>query len=334
MLKNDYTKNMSEAQKNGLINSIIEASQSSNKPVSRSSRTVTSASDRERAKRQMQMKEAILEKEMSTAGGLRKIAANLANPVRQKLDYKGIFRKFAVVELIPEGVPMIYDKDLPEATAVKVGEGGAPGMIDMRGERVEITPFEIIVNPVLPYAEMYNRRFRALDRMKDRLIEGMELREDLTGFALMETAAVSGGTTPQVVAGKLDRDTLAKGFAQVEQSRLQVAGVLMTAFGTMGLRRWQYLDLDQAGMQMIRETGYLGDMWGSSFYVNDQITNGVSYVTTTPKFSAWVAIKKDVDVIPADEPKNARLGFVGYLYEGMTWHNNLGICKVTFSATS
>jgi len=43
-------------------------------------------------------KEAALARALTTEAGLRKIAANMANPVRFFLDYKGIFRKFAVVE--------------------------------------------------------------------------------------------------------------------------------------------------------------------------------------------------------------------------------------------
>ncbi len=43
-------------------------------------------------------KEAALARALTTEAGLRKIAANMANPVRFYLDYKGIFRKFAVVE--------------------------------------------------------------------------------------------------------------------------------------------------------------------------------------------------------------------------------------------
>jgi len=49
-------------------------------------------------------------------------------------------------------------------------------MIEMIGERVELEPFEIIARPKVPYRELFNRRFRALDRAKDKLIWGMELR--------------------------------------------------------------------------------------------------------------------------------------------------------------
>lgn len=288
-------------------------------------------------------KEAALARALQSEAGLRKIAANMANPVRQRLDYKGIFRKFCVVEQMPDGVPLIFDRDLPQVPAVKVGKFSTTRQVEMRGTRVELTPFEIVARPKIPYSELYNRRYRALDRAKDRLIEGMELREDLIGFALFEAAFTIGtaittgpfiGPTLINTAGPLDRDPLAQVFTQLEKNRLVVSAVLMSPFGTQGIRRLDFQNLDQVGMQEVRETGYLGSIWGADFYVSDQVTAGTAYALTTPKFLAWMPLRKDVDVIPADDPDNLRLGFVGYELIGLTVHNAFGVGKLTFSTTA
>lgn len=290
-------------------------------------------------------KEAALARALETETGLRKIAANMANPVRQRLDYKGIFRKFAVVEQMPDGVPLIFDRDLPRVPAIKVGKNGTVRMVEMTGTRTELQPFEIVARPKIPYAELYNRRFRALDRAKDRLIEGMELREDLIGFGLLESAftlgaAFVGGpgdpTAPvlQATAGPLDRDPLAKTFTQLEKNRLVCSAILMSPFGTQGIRRLTFSELDQAGMQEVRETGYLGSYWGADFYVSDQVPAGTAYCLAPPKFLAWMPLRKDVDVIPADDPDNLRLGFIGYELLGCTVHNVFGVSKLTFSTTA
>jgi hypothetical protein len=161
----------------------------------------------------------------------------------------------------------------------------------------------------------------------------MELREDLIGFGLLETA--SGlANTPVVTTGQFDRDTMAKGFAQIEKNRLPVGALLMSPFATMGIRRLQYQNLDQVGMQEVRETGYLGSYWGADFYVTDQIPQGTVYALTAPKYLAWMPIRKDVDVIPADDPDNLRLGFVGYELLGMTVFNALGVEKISFDPTA
>lgn len=197
------------------------------------------------------------------------------------------------------GVPIIYDKDLPQVPAIAVAENGSCNQVQMYGLRVELTPFETICRVRIPYAELYQRRFRALDRAKDRLIEGMQLREDLIIFSALATASAVSNTAV-TVTGALSRDGLAKAVAQIEQNRLVAGSILMTAFGTMGIRRFQYQELDQVGMQMVRESGYLGSIWGIDFYVTDQLANGQLYVMATPKFNAWLALRKEADIIPAE----------------------------------
>ncbi len=292
----------------------------------------TTYEERKAATRTQMQREAGLSQAMSSPAGLAKIASNMANPVRFRLDYKGIFRKFSLVEQIPDGVPIIYDKDIPQAPAVKVGEFGAPPIVEMEGQRVELTPFEISVKANVPYSELGNRRFRILDRAKDRIIEGMELREDLTGFGLIDSASTLANV-PTVTTSLFDVDTMAMAFAQVEKNRLPVGSVLMSSFATMGIRRLTFQSLDQVGMQEVRETGYLGSFWGADFYVTDQIPQGTAYILTVPKYLAWLAIRKDVDVIPADDPSNLRLGFVGYWHAAMTVFNALGVQKLSFNPT-
>lgn len=290
--------------------------------------------------RRLAHNERVLSKYLSTVGGLQKIAANLANPVRRQLDYKGISRKFFVVELMESGIPLIFDRDLPRVPAVKVGHAGSVNMIDMIAERVEVEDFEIAARPKIPYKELYQRRFRALDRAKDRLIEGIELREDLIAFSLFETAATTSGGNATIANGArgFDRNGLAAGFTEVEKNRLIVGSVLMPPTGTQGIRKWQWTSIDQVAMQEIRESGYLGNIWGADFYVTDQITfanddtddANTAYVMAQDKFLGWWPVRKDVDIIPADDPDNLRLGFVGYELIGMLVHNILGIAKFTF----
>lgn len=290
----------------------------------------TTAKERDAFSITAMKKEAALTQALQSSAGLSKIAANMANPVRFRLDYKGIWRKFAIVEQVPDGVPIIYDKDQPLAPAVKVGKFGTPRMIEMVGKRVELTPFEIVSRVKIPYSELYNRRYRALDRAKDRLIEGMELREDLIGFGLFQTASTLVNT-PVATAGVYDRDLQARSYNAIERSRLVVGSNLLSTAAVMGIRRLQFQDMDQVGMQEIRETGYLGSFWGADYYVTDQIPQGISYSLATPKYLAWLAIRKDVDVIPADDPDNVRLGFVGYQLIAMTVFNALGVEQMQFN---
>lgn len=290
---------------------------------------VNTSEDRQSKLAKLAAKEALISRWLRTEGGLMKIAANLANPVRFFLDYKGIARKFVIVEQIPDGVPMYYDKDLPKVPAIKVGADGSTRMIEMEGVRVYLDEFEVAARPKIPYKQLYTLKYRPIARTKDRLIEGMELQEDLLWFANFE-ASSELMNTKVVSTGDLSKPDLARTFARVEDRRLVVRNVLMSAYGTAGIRGWTFEHLDQLGMQEVRETGYLGSMWGANFWISDQIPKGTVYVTADPKFFGWQPIRKDVEVIPANDPDNLQLGFVGYELIGMILFNPYGIAKNTF----
>lgn len=292
--------------------------------------TKQASTKREAAKASMMRKEADLQAAMKSPTGLHKIAANLASPVRKFLDYIGIYRKFSVTEGWPDGMPIIYDNDIDEFTAVKIGRNGTTRIIEIEVERTTLEEFEIVVRPKVPYAELYKRLYQVMKRVKERLEQGMALREDLFGFSLLETASTSRNTTI-VVSTYLTKDALARAFSQVEQYRLRVKSILMSPFGIQGIRRWRYEEVDNVAREEIRKSGYLGSIWDADIYINDQVTSGTFYIIAEPEFTAWTPIRRDVDVIPADDPDNLLLGFVGYELLAMTVHNDRAVAKGTFN---
>jgi hypothetical protein len=292
----------------------------------------TASLKREATKAAMIRKEADLQAAMKSPTGLHKIAANLASPVRKYLDYIGIYRKFSVTEGWPDGMPIIYDNDIEEFTAVKIGYNGTTRIIEVEVERTELEPFEIVVKPKVPYAELYKRLYQVMKRVKERLEQGMALREDLYGFSLLESASQRVNTTITITT-YLTKDALAKAFSQVERWRLRVKSILMSPFGMQGIRRWDYLTIDNVAREEIRKSGYLGSIWDADIYVNDQVTAGTFYIISEPEFTAWTPIRRDVDVIPADLPDQLLLGFVGYELLAMTVHNGKAVAKGTFDIT-
>ena len=77
----------------------------------------TTVKERAAMVREAMIREAELTQAMGTPEGLTKIAANMANPVRFRLDYKSIFRKHCVV---PETIRGGEVTDLPELTRTRV----------------------------------------------------------------------------------------------------------------------------------------------------------------------------------------------------------------------
>jgi len=288
---------------------------------------------REAALSRLARKESELRMAIQTHSGLTKIAANLSSPVRQKLDYQGIGRKFGIVEPWPDGMPMIYDTDVEEFTAVKVAKDGTTTMIEIKVDRVEIQPFEIVARPKIPYRDLYSRLYQVMKRTKERLEQSIMLREDLYIFSLFE-AAYSTYYTATSIATALTKDALAMTFTPIENNRLIVENVLMSAYGIQGIRRWNYLDLDEVARQEVRKTGYIGSIWGAKLFISDQVTAGVFYPTAGPEFLLWMPIRKDFEAVPADEPDNLLLGFTGYEYLGLSIINARGVNKGTFNSAA
>ena len=151
-----------------IVASAMKAANTSSTP------TFQVAEDRRVKMAKLAAKEALVSRWLKSEGGLMKIAANLANPVRFFLDYKGIARKFVIVEQIPDGVPMYYDKDLPKVPALKIGADGATRLIEMEGARVFVEEFEIGARPKIPYKQLYTLKYRPIARAKDRQLGGID----------------------------------------------------------------------------------------------------------------------------------------------------------------
>jgi len=275
-------------------------------------------------------KEGLLKQAIKTPSGLKKIANALSNPVRRKLDYVAICRKFLITELWPEGMPIIFDRDVEEFTAVVVGNGGAMRYLEIEVERVELTPFQIAVHPRIPWTELYSRLYQVVKRTKERIEQSMGLREDLIYYAALDDAAIAYHPVT-AVATYLTKDALARSMTPLEFERIPPQNILMTAYGIQGIRRWQYQDIDDTARTEIRKTGYLGSIWGASMFISDQLSAGTYYIMGAPELHGWMPFRKEAEVIPADIPWQLMLGFVGFSYQALILHNCRSAVKGTFS---
>lgn len=276
-------------------------------------------------------KELAIKETLQSRAGLAKIAASLSNPVRKKLDYQGLSRKFVVTELWPDGMPMIFDRDIEEFSAVSVAKNGGTRYLEIEVERVTLEPFELVVNPRIPFKQLYDRLYQIIKRVKERIEQSISLKEDLLYYGLLDST--SQLFHPVVtVASYLTKDALAKSLTPLEANRLNPEHILMTAYGIQSIRRWQYQELDDTARAEVRDTGYLGSIWNTNIFVSDQLANGTYYVIASPEMHAWMPFRKEVEIMPADIPHDLIIGFVAYEYYGLTIHNVLSCVKGQFAS--
>jgi hypothetical protein len=289
----------------------------------------------EERKRDMLKKEAKLEAALKTEGGLAKIAATLTNPVRRYLDYVGIVRNFFVVEPIPDGMEIYYDPDIDEFYGTIVGKNGTSVQLILQGERVFVPDWELIVRAKIPWAELHRRKFRILDRARQRLQQALQLSEDLRGFTLWATTTAASGLEVNVATALLPED-LSTAAYYIQRNRLNLYGLVVHPAAIKHARQWTRDHIDEALRIEVRQEGMLGSLWGTQVFVTNIIPvtaapQTSAFILTTPQFHGWMPMRVDAAIVPADKPDDARIGFVAYELLGMHVHNANSVARVLFN---
>jgi hypothetical protein len=284
-------------------------------------------------------KEATLNLLMQHPRGLDKIAAVLTNPVRKHLDYVSISRKVVVVEPIPEGQIAYYDADIEEFSGVKVAEDGSSRFIVTKAVRTQLEPYEIFAKAKVPFKELRIRKYKVFDRMKERIKQAMQIKEDLIWFGLFHTASTLSNTETQETDG-LTKDGFANAFYEIEKHRLITQSVIMNPAAVRSIRKWQRDYVDEVARIEIRRTGYIGNLFGASFYVTNLIDVGAAstyytyaYALAPQEFVAWYPIYADAEVVPADRGDDGLLGLTCYQLCGSIVHNSFGVSRIRFNGT-
>ena len=132
-------------------------------------------------------KEAVINKLLSTSEGKMKLAASMQNPLRERLDYEGVFRRAVVVDPLPQGALPYYDKDINVPAIVISEEGQTPETI-IKGKRILIPLFELGSNPKIPFTQVKERRYNLIDRAQDKAKQEIQAAEDELGFSALDVA--------------------------------------------------------------------------------------------------------------------------------------------------
>lgn len=257
-------------------------------------------------------KEAVINKLLQTNEGKMRLAASMQNPLRERLDYEGVFRRAVVVDPLPQGALPYYDKDINVPAIVIAEEGKTPETI-VKGKRILIPLFELGSNPKIPFTQVKERRYNLIDRAQDKAKQEIQAAEDDLGFsafdvALAQVDPITGLPFNATIgaAGSLDRDALADGFAEVEKHDLRVARMFMNARDYSDIRKWGRDQLDPVTQRSLFNTGLQAMIWGAEIIVSRVVPIGTVYVCAEEKFLGIMPQRIDITVLPADDP-DARL---------------------------
>lgn len=259
----------------------------------------------------------LISRAINSAEGKVALAQAMANPIRRNLDYHGIARRALVVDPLPQGALPTYDRDI-DVTAVVISSNGTGPESRVFGDRVVVPEFEVYSNPTVRIAEVKRRRFNVIDRAVQKARQEIMAQEDSNIFAALDTAAGVENTVMDIAdAGLLKRD-LAELKTQVDRWDLVTTKFFMHINEFNDILKWASGggqgtgggEIDPVTQREILQTGLYAHLWGADILVSKIVPPGTVYAAADPEFLGVMPIRQDIEVLPADEPKQLKLGWV------------------------
>ena len=262
----------------------------------------------------------LIKRALMTQEGKIALGQAMANPIRRNLDYQGVGRRVLVVDPLPQGALPVYDRDIDVAACVVSSNGSAPES-RVFGDRVTVPEFEVVSNPTVRIAEVRRRRFNVIDRAQQKARQEIQAQEDANIFATLDFSAdatLGGENTAQDIAdaGLLKRD-LSEIKVQIDRWDLVTTKFLMNIIEFNDILNWASGggttgggEVDPVTMREILQTGLYAHIWGADIIVSKIVPVGTVFGTADPEFVGVMPVRQDIEVLPADEPKQLKLGWV------------------------
>jgi hypothetical protein len=263
----------------------------------------------------------MIKQALMTQEGKIALGQAMANPIRRNLDYQGVARKALVVDPLPQGALPVYDRDIDVAAVVVSSNGAAPES-RVFGDRVTIPEFEVVSNPTVRIAEVKRRRFNVIDRAQQKARQEIQAQEDANVFSALTFAGDStlGGENAAVAldpaaAGSLNKDGLVNLKRQVDRWDLVTSKYFLNINEFTDILTWESSgsgvgQVDPVTQRELLQTGLYGHVFGADIIVSKVVPVNRAFATADPEFVGVMPVRQDIEVLPADEPKQLKLGWV------------------------
>lgn len=275
-------------------------------------------------------KEAIIATALETEEGRIALAQSMVEPIRRSLEYQAVGRKLVMVDELPQGALARYERDVASIAHVIPRRGAVPDQIT-EGDEILVPTFEIAAYPTIRLSEIKARRFYIVDRAQIKAKEAIQKEEDTNIFNALH-AAVEGRNQIVTAPGSgLDGASLNEAFRMIEQHDLVATKIVMHANQYAAVRTFGKEFFDEATTREILTTGLYGHLWTADIHVSSRMDPDKVLVVASPDTVGAFPIRQDITVLPADDPKKLRLGWVIYEEVGIVVVNDYAISRVDVS---
>jgi len=281
-----------------------------------------------------QEKEEIIAQSMETDEGRVALAQAMVEPIRRALEYQAVGRKLLMVDELPQGALARYERDPACIAHVISRRGAVPDQI-IEGEEILVPTFEIAANPTVRLSEIKARRFYIVDRAQIKAKEAIQKEEDSNIFNALESAVDFRGDQEVVETSDcLTPNSVNDAFYFIEQHDLVATKLVMHARQFACVRLFGKDFFDEATQREIITTGLFGHIFTGDIHVSSRMDTNTVLVVASPDTVGAFPIRQDITVLPADDPKKLRLGWVIYEEIGIAIINDYAVAKITIPVAS
>ena len=277
-------------------------------------------------------REAIIAQALETDEGRTALAQAMVEPIRRSLEYQAVGRKLLMVDELPQGALARYERDVAAIAHVISRRGAVPDQIQ-EGEEVLVPTFEIAAHPTVRLSEIKARRFYIVDRAQIKAKEAIQKEEDSNIFGALIAASNTSG---QVVTniGTLSVNSLNEAYRQIEQHDLVASKVVVHANQFAAIRMFGKDFFDEATQREVITTGLYGHLFTADIHVSSRMTPTTVLVVASPDTVGAFPIRQDITVLPADDPKKLRLGWVIYEEVGIVVINDYAVATIEVTSAT
>lgn len=276
----------------------------------------------------MDQREEIIAAAMDTPEGRIALAQAMVEPVKTSLMYQAIGRKLLMVDELPQGALPRYERDVAAKSYVIPKRGAVPTSV-IEAEELLVPTLEIACNPTIKLNEIRARRFYIVDRAQVRAKDSLQRQEDAEVFKVINMAVPTDHAI--TVSGSLQPDNINLALSLIEEHELIGAKIVVHPQRYKDIRTWGKDFYDEATTRDILMTGLFGHLYSADIHVSTVVPKNGVYVLAPAQYVGAMPVRQDITVLPADDPKKLRLGWVIFEELGFAVINDYSIVRILVS---
>lgn len=271
-------------------------------------------------------KNAIIAQALETAEGKLALAQAMVEPIKTSLMYQGVVRKLLLVDELQQGQYARYERDVT-AKSYTIPKRGAVPTTEIEAEELMVPTFEMASHPTIRMSEIRARRFYIVDRAQVRAKDSLMRQEDIEGFRAIQAAVPSDQSIS--IGGSVQIDAINLGLTLVEEHELIGAKIVVAPQRYKDFRGWGNDVYDPATQREILYTGLYGHLFTADIHVSTMVPKNHVFILAPPQFVGAIPVRQDITVVPLDDMKRLRMGWVVYQDLGFAVINDYAISRIS-----